>query len=195
MSEKFDNVHPSERGLVSSSFFKTEKDLVDNQNYLSTNSVKPFCLEWNSIHEMSNMALKLPAQSAFGVKLSLRYASFIDPADDLNKASFYMGIKNPKGHYKDGVEFGLYLGRLYFNKIFDTVDLQKEDLIQGIYLLLTVMPDEGDDSTVSLAALDQSGLESAKMNIGKMLYSDWNGKVSTGAHIKSVCIEGFMPKF
>jgi hypothetical protein len=195
MSDKEYNKHPERRGPEYGSFQEGEDELVDNQNYLVTELYEPFCIEWDSLYERTKMELDVPQDTPFCVVLQLKYAEFIDPLDDLNRASFYMGINDPQTNYKERVEFGLYMGRLYFNTIFDIVNLKKEELTEGISIMLTVKSGLENRSCVTLIAFDNEGAELSKMKISKMLNTDWNGKMSTGAHIKSVRIEGFKPRY
>jgi hypothetical protein len=195
MSDKQYNKDPERREPEYGSLQEGEDDLVDNQNYLVTALYEPFCIAWKSLYETKKMELDVPEETPFCVVLHLKYAEFIDPLDDLNRASFYMGIKDPQSSYKEAIEFGLYMGRLYFNTIFDTVNLKKEDLTDGINIMLTVKPGAEKRSDVHLTAFDHTGTKLSAMKISKMSNSAWNGKISTGAHIKSVRIEGFKPKY
>jgi hypothetical protein len=195
MSEKEYNNHPERKEPEYGSFQDGENDLVDNQNYLVTELYEPFCIEWDSLYEQKKMELEVPLDTPFCVVLHLKYAECIDPLDDLNKASFYMHIKDIQTNYKERVEFGLYMGRLYFNKVFDVVNLNKEVLTEGISIMLTVKPGLENSSCVTLIAFDQEGTELSKMKIGKMVNTAWNGRMSPGAHIKSVRIEGFKTRY
>lgn len=168
-----------------------KSDFADNENYLMTEQFVTFSEEWPELFDNENKKLNVSEQDSFGVVLKLKYAPFIDPRDDLNIATVFLGIKDQQKNYKKSIEIGLYMGRLYINDLFDTVNLDKSNLVEGIYLVLTVEPLANGRSTATLMALDLSGFELSRIKTGKIRAADWSGGISTGAHFKSLRIEGF----
>ena len=164
--------------------------LVDNQNFFKTDGSIPFCDEWTSLYDIEKIQLNTSIKHPFTITLLMKYASFIDPADDLNVARVFLGIKNEQIDYRESIGIGLYMGRLYFRDIFDYVSLSKEKLVEGINLVLTVCPTLNGKSDAILRAIDQTGNILAEIKTSKMLSTDWNGQIAIGAHFKSLRIEG-----
>jgi len=164
--------------------------LVDNQNFLKTEAVESFSKEWFSLYDIEKMELKTCLKHPFTIKLTLKYAHFIDPKDDLNIARVFLGIKNQQTEYKKSIEMGLYMGRLYICDIFDFVNIDKQKLVEGIQLVLIVCPSLNGKSATLLRAIDLSGNILSEIKTSKFLSADWNGGISVGAHFKSLLIEG-----
>jgi len=165
--------------------------LVDNQNYyLFTEGFVSFSREWSTVYDVEEIVLDVSTSHPFSIILALQYASFMDPVDDLNVAKIYLGIKDPQKEYKKCIEMGLYMGRLFIKDIFDFESISKEKLVEGIQIILNVIPGSNGKSSATLKAVDLSGSVISMIKTGKILNSDWNGEISTGAHFKSIRIEG-----
>jgi hypothetical protein len=191
MSEKPLFTNPNTDGPQKGPILGRQHLQIDNENYLLTEHCVPFCMEWLSLYEAQDIKIDTKEQLPFGVILKLKYPEFADPQDDLNRATAYFGIQESFKEYNEKIEMGLYLGRLYFNKIFDIVNLPKAKLVEGINIVLVVKPQADENCISTLYALDAEGTELSKIKTNKLLTADWSGGVSIGAHFKSIRIEGF----
>jgi len=168
----------------------SESMLVGRKIKLRSRSAVPFVLEWSSLYDPEKIELRTDINHPFTIKLSMKYPSFVDIQDDLNTAKIFLGIKNPQTEYKNCIEMGVYMGRLFISNVFDSISLPVGKLIEGIKLILTVYPDLKGKSSALLSAIDQSGKLLSEIKTGKMLSTDWNGDIAIGAHFKSLRIEG-----
>lgn len=195
MPEKESSPASGKNGSKKESISLESVYLVDNQNYLMPGQCVPFFKEWKSLYHAEDMVLDLAPEHAFGIVLKLSYAKFMDPEDELSTARLFLGIKNQQKEYKECIELGLYMGRLYIKDLFDVVSIDKEKLVEGIHIVLAVTPKVNRKSEAVLMALDLSGAVLAKLKTSKILMSDWNGGISPAAHFKSMRIESLTSDF
>jgi len=168
--------------------------LVDNQNYLLTNLCTSFCKEWPSLFNPEEMRLDVSPEHPFTIIFDFKYPKFVDLTDDLNTAYVFLGIKDPQKEYQESIELGVYMGRLYIKDMFDAVNIPKEKLVEGVKIVLTVCPHKmSRKCTTTLNVLDQAGYKITSIKTNRFLTTDWNGGISTGAHFKSLRIEGIQP--
>ena len=176
-----------EKQLVNPQF----TSFTDNQNYLVNNTTASYFKEWKSLFYDDDIKLDVSTQHPFTITLDLKYPKFVDIEDDLNIARVFLGIKDPQREYQESIELGVYMGRIYIKNLFDLVNIQKDSLVAGVQLVLQVSPNQVNKkcSTV-LKVLDKSGCEITQIKTNKFLMTDWIGGISTGAHFKSLHIEG-----
>ena len=165
-------------------------DLSDNENYIVNCLPVNYCIEWPTLYHFEGIEPEIAVDYPFVVTADLKYPAFIDVNDDLNIARLFVGIKENYKDYREPMEIGLYMGRLYIRDFFDSKTIAKENLVAGIKLVLTVIPQLNGKCKSQLEAIDQSGSVLSMIRTSKYLSVDWKGRVSTGAHIKTLKIEG-----
>ena len=152
---------------------------------------KSFVQEWTSLFNIEDKKLEVKTDHPFVVSLDLKYPKFVDVNDDLNIARVFLGIKDQQKGYKESIEMGVYMGRIYIKDIFDVVNIPKSSLINGVKIVLQVSPTNfGKKCRTILSVIDHTGVEISSIKTGKFITTDWSGGISTGAHFKSLRIEG-----
>jgi len=150
--------------------------------------------EWTSLLYAEDMRLEVSSEHPFTITLDLKYPQFVDLTDEMNTARLFVGIKEEQNEYQPSTELGVYMGRLYLKDLFDRVNIPKEKLVAGVKFMLQVCPIYGDTKCVTtLKVLDESGFEITSIKTKKFLKTDWMGGISSGAHFKSLRIEGVQP--
>jgi len=168
----------------------TSDSFRDNHHFLLADSTY-FCKEWTSLFYADDMKLDVSCDHAFTITLGLKYPRFVDLEDDLNIARVFLGIKDQQKEYQECIEMGIYMGRIYVKDLFDTIKIDKENLTVGVTLVLNVCPNKYDKKCrTKLMVLDFSGSEIASIKTSRFFTADWTGGISTGAHFKSLRIEG-----
>lgn len=190
MPEKEPLSSPKKNMLNKGLVMPDQNSLVDNQNYLVTDQVAPFYKEWLTLFHTEDMKLDVSPNHSFNITLNLKYPEFVDVEDDLNVAKVFVGIKDQQKEYQESIEMGIYMGRLFIKDVFDATSIEREKLVNGVKIVLTVSPRQNGKSSAQLKVLDQYGLALAIIKTNKFLSTDWNGEISTGAHFKSLSIEG-----
>ena len=166
---------------------------IDNSTYLDSGA--KYSCNWETLFDLEEKKLDVSLDHAFSIILSLKYPEFIDLKDDLNTARVILGIKDQQKEYKPSSELGLYLGRLYLNDIFDSVTIEKAKLVEGIWIILEVTPRTHGKTKAKLMAVDNSGTILTQITTSRYSSSDWKGGISTGAHFKSLRIEGLQSTY
>jgi len=191
MPEKEILVIPDSKLLKKRLLISQHSSLIDDENYLVTDVIKPFCKKWTSLFYADDKKLDVSPQHPFTIILDLKYPKFVDLDDDLNIARVFLGIKDPQREYQESIEMGIEKGRIYIKNLTDLVKIPKETLVEGVQIVLEVLPNEVNKkcSTV-LKVLDHTGYEITKIKTNQFLATDWIGGISPGAHFKSLHIEG-----
>ena len=186
---------PLTTSISSSIADKEGNSLIDNQNYLITDLCTSFYKEWTSLFYVEEMKLDVSPAHPFTLTLDFKYPKFVDLEDDLNIARVFLGIKDQQKEYKESIVMGVYKGRIFIKDIFDVINLPKNNLVEGVKIVLLVCPNKLDKKcSTTLKVLDQSGFELTSIKTNKFWSTDWNGGISTGAHFKSLRIEGIQPQ-
>lgn len=163
----------------------------ENANFLANRNMVAYCKEWNILYDAEDIKFEVSENHPFGIVLKMKYAAFIDPVDEINISKFFLGIKLPEKLYRESIEMGLYMGRLYLNHVFDAITIPRWQLIEGIHMVLTVEPQPNGFSEAILTALDLTGAVISKIRNPNILNADWKGGIAIGAHYKTLRIEGF----
>jgi len=175
-------------------FFSETSVLRNDTNCLDAGTAIPLSKKWTDLYHFEDMRFDMSLLHPFTISFDVKYPAFADLDDDLNIARVFVGIKDPQKEYKESIEMGVYLGRIYMKHLFDVVNIPKNKLVEGVQLVLDVLPNLPDGRcTTTFKVIDQSGLEITAIKSRRFLTSDWKGGISTGAHFKSVYINGIQP--
>jgi hypothetical protein len=138
--------------------------------------------------------LDISVEHPFTLCFDVKYPAFVDLNDNLNTARVFVGIKHPQKEFKESIELGIYMGRLYLNDLFDVVNISKDKLVEGVKIVLEATPGlpNGKCCTI-LKVVDLEGVEITAIKTRRYLMTDWPGGISTGAHFKSIFIKGIQP--
>jgi hypothetical protein len=166
---------------------------VDSDD-LGSNFPMTFCKEWKSLFDFEDKSLDISVNYPFTLVFQVKYPAFVDLIDDLNTARVFVGIKHPQKEFKESIELGIYMGRLYLNDLFDVVNIPKDKLVEGVKIVLEAIPGlaNGKCCTI-LKVVDLAGVEITAIRTRRYLMTDWPGGISTGAHFKSIFIKGIQP--
>lgn len=187
--------------LISQNTFFDEEELIgeqkirdsdlntDSSNYLTVSQPVEYSKKWLELIDTPGFMLDISTEQPFRITLGLQYAQFMKAEDDLNIAKVILGIKDNNKTYRDCIEFGLYMGRLFIGDLFDSLAVSKEKLVEGVDLVLTVHPVANGKSFAMLSAISESGSTLSSLISKKFAFEDWKGEVSPGAHFKSLLIE------
>lgn len=178
-----------EDGLITEQTIRDSNPNVDSVNYLTVSQPLESSKEWLELIDTGSFMLNISKEQPFKVTLGLQYAQFMETEDDLNVAKLILGIKDNHKTYRNCIEMGIYMGRLFIDDKFDAISVNKEKLVGGVKLVLTVHPTENDLSSAMLSVVDECGLTLACLISKKFAFEDWKGEVSPGAHFKSLLIE------
>jgi len=195
MSENDPLSSPNKKMSADGKIIPNEDSLVDNQNYLVTDQFTPFFKEWKPLLEVEEKIMNVSQDHPFSVSLCLQYAKFIDPEDDLNVAKVYLAIKDQQRAYQKSIEIGVYMGRIFINDMYDFKAIDKDKFVEGVNIVLTVDPMRKGRRLTTLRAVSKAGETMRILQTTQYLSLDWNGGISTGAHFKSISIEGMQAKY
>lgn len=168
------------------------KDLnlnTDSSNYLTVSQSAESAKEWLKLIDTGNFMLDTSTEQPFRITLGLQYSQFMEAEDDLNIAKVILGIQDNYKTYRNCIEFGIYMGRLFIEDKFDAISVSNEYLVEGVRLVLTVHPIENGRSSAVLNVITEYGLILTSLISKKFAFEDWKGEVSPGAHFKSLLIE------
>jgi hypothetical protein len=163
----------------------------DNKNYLDVVGLVPVVKEWTSLYHQEDKRMDLSVEHPFTISFDIKYPGCADLEDDMDNAKVFMGIKDPQKEFKENIEMGIYMGRIYMSHLFDAVNIPKDILVEGVKLLLAVIPLQSNKKCAStLTVLDSKGNEISSIKTSRFLKTDWKGEISTGIHFKSIRMEG-----
>lgn len=183
------NNFPDQDELIAEEISSYSNLNTDSSNYLTASQPVEFSEEWLELIDTENFMLDISTEQPFKITLSLQYAQFMEAKDDLNIAKVILGIQDNHKTYRNCIEFGIYMGRLFIEDKFDAVSVDKEYLVEGVRLVLTVHPMENGKSSAVLNVISECGLVLSSLISKKFAFADWKGEISPGAHFKSLIVE------
>lgn len=176
--------------ILGNEYIPNRPDLsIVNLNYFTTSDSGEFYEEWLELIDTKIFMVDIATEQPFKITLSLQYAQFMEAEDDLNIAKVILGIQDNHKTYRNCIEFGIYMGRLFIEDKFDAVSVDKEYLVEGVRLVLTVHPMENGKSSAVLNVVSECGLVLSSLISKKFAFADWKGEISPGAHFKSLIVE------
>lgn len=163
---------------------------VDTSTYFTSSEAIKFSEEWMELIG-DEYVMPFISGGPFQITLGLKYAPFMDIEDDLSTARVFAGIKDHCKTYRTCIELGFYMGRLFIDDKFDSISIDKEKLVEGVKLILKVDQEPDGGSSAVLSILDEDNILLTTLKSNKFLLTDWVGRISPGAHFRSLYLERY----